>query len=173
MTVTSQRLWAPWRIGYISQTRNSSRIRCIFCQLQKSRKNAKDQVVVRGRLGFVVLNRFPYNNGHLMIVPYRHVGRMESITQQEWLELFALTKEALNRLRRALKPHGFNLGINLGRVAGAGIPGHFHLHVVPRWAGDTNFMPTIAETKVISQSLASARRLLQRPGERDASSRRR
>jgi ATP adenylyltransferase len=130
-------------------------------------------VVIRGRLAFAVLNRFPYNNGHLLIVPTRHVGRIESITQAEWLDLFALTKEALVRLKRTFKPHGYNLGINLGRAAGAGVPGHLHLHVVPRWIGDTNFMPAIAETKVISQSLASARRLLRRSVKASASPRRR
>ena len=160
--MASERLWAPWRVGYIFQTRDSTQARCIFCAMHRSKKRSRQQVVIRGASGFVVLNRFPYNNGHLMVVPYRHVGRMESLTNAEWLDLFLLTKEALNRLQRSLKPHGYNLGVNLGRAAGAGVPGHFHLHIVPRWIGDTNFMPTVAETKVISQSLASVHRLLQK-----------
>jgi ATP adenylyltransferase len=121
-------------------------------------------VVTRGRLAYSILNRFPYNNGHLLIAPYRHVGRLELLTQQEWLELLELTRDAMARLKKVLAPDGYNLGINLGRTAGAGIPRHLHLHLVPRWNGDANFMPVVANTKVISQSLAAASDLLRQAG---------
>ncbi|MBI3615936.1 MAG: HIT domain-containing protein [Candidatus Omnitrophica bacterium] len=151
-----KRLWAPWRIGYLVGTKNSSARGCFFCRIQHSALDAKNHLLTRGRRGFSVLNRFPYNNGHLLIAPYRHVGRLGSLTAEEWLDLLELSKDGLQRLKRVMSPHGYNLGINLGRSAGAGIPGHLHLHIVPRWVGDTNFMPIIAEMKVISQSLDSA-----------------
>jgi len=122
----------------------------------------KNHLLIRGQWGFVVLNRFPYNNGHLLIAPYRHVGRVESLTEKEWLDLLRLLKEALRRLEKVLRPHGYNFGINIGRAGGAGIPGHLHLHMVPRWDGDTNFMPTLADVKVVSQSLDSAYAYLKR-----------
>lgn len=107
-----------------------------------------------------MLNRYPYNNGHLMVVPYRHVGRLEQITAAEWTDLLAVSQALTRRLRAALRPDGFNLGLNVGRTAGAGFPGHLHLHLVPRWKGDTNFFPILAHTKVISQSLDELYRLL-------------
>ncbi len=117
-------------------------------------------MITRGRYAYCVLNLFPYNNGHTLVVPYRHVGDPGALTEQEWLDLWRLTADLLRRMKKVFSPHGFNLGINLGRPAGAGIPKHLHLHVVPRWIGDTNFMPIFTDTRVISQSLASARRLL-------------
>ncbi len=160
--MSTWRLWAPWRLGYISSARNKAPSGCLFCREGRASNRANEHIIYRGRLGYTLLNRFPYNNGHLMIVPYRHVGRLEALTPEEWLELLDLAKDAMTRLKKALHPHGFNLGINFGRVAGAGIPGHLHLHIVPRWVGDTNFMPVLADTKVISQSLASAARLLRK-----------
>lgn len=120
----------------------------------------KNQIVARGRLGYLLLNRFPYTNGHLMAVPYRHVGHLKFLKEEEWLELLKLTNEAVRRLDQALHPDGYNLGLNLGRAAGAGVLGHLHLHIVPRWVGDTNFMPVVADTRVISQSLEEAYRRL-------------
>lgn len=160
--MTSKRLWAPWRLGYLVGTRGPSVKGCLFCRVQRSKSDKKNHLLIRGRWGFVVLNRFPYNNGHLLIAPYRHVGRLESLTEKEWLDLLRLLKEALRRLEKVLRPHGYNLGINIGRAGGAGIPGHLHLHIVPRWEGDTNFMPTLADVKVISQSLDSAYASLKR-----------
>lgn len=121
-------------------------------------------MLVRGEWAFSLLNKFPYNNGHMLVAPYRHVARIGDLTEQEWLDLWRLTDDALERLGRAFRPDGYNLGVNLGRAAGAGIPGHLHLHVVPRWSGDTNFMPVLAHTKVISQSLEAAYRILRRAG---------
>ncbi len=160
-----KRLWAPWRLAYIAGARKPGPKGCLFCRLRRSTAQSQDQIIFRGRQAFSVLNRFPYNNGHLLVVPYRHVSRLEALSEAEWLELFSLTKDALGRLEKVLKPHGYNLGINVGRAAGAGIPGHLHLHIVPRWSGDVNFMPVIAGTRVISQSLACAHRLLKRAGD--------
>ena len=172
--MTRQRLWAPWRVGYISRAGNSLRGGCIFCRIRRSKKgDTRNQVVVRGRLSLCVLNRFPYNNGHLLIAPYRHVGRLESLTQAEWLEILDLANDSIARLHLVMRPHGYNLGINLGKGAGAGIPGHLHLHIVPRWVGDTNFMPILANAKVISQSLAQAHRLLKRASKKVAKGHRR
>ena len=121
-------------------------------------------MLVHGRLAFSILNKFPYNNGHLLVAPYRHVARISDLREEECLDLWRLADDAIERLDRAFAPHGYNVGLNLGRPAGAGIPDHLHLHVVPRWIGDTNFMPAVAGTKVISQSLESAYRILKRSG---------
>jgi len=112
---------------------------------------------------FALLNRFPYNNGHVMIAPYRHVGTLRDIRTAEWDELLKMLRDVTRRLDRTLRPHGFNLGLNVGRVAGAGIPGHLHVHLVPRWQGDTNFMPVLAGAKVVSQSLDDLYTLLTHP----------
>ncbi len=157
-------LWAPWRQAYITQMRKGSSSICLFCAKGRSRSDARNLVIARGRRTFTMLNLFPYNNGHLLIAPYRHVGALGELTEEEWRDLFRQAEEGIRRLRRAMRPEGFNLGLNLGRAAGAGFPGHLHLHIVPRWNGDTNFMPTVAQTKVISQSLQSAYRLLRRGG---------
>lgn len=148
----SDRLWAPWRGAYISQARRRRRP-CIFCVAARSRNDRHVRVVYRGKKAFILLNNYPYNNGHVMVSPYRHVGSLSRLTADEIAELFDLASRAVETLQTVLHPQGFNLGINLGRAAGAGIPGHLHLHVVPRWVGDTNFMWTIAGTKVISESL--------------------
>ena len=144
------RLWAPWRSQFL--VRPSSR-RCIFCAAKRSAADRRHHVIARGTKVFALLNLYPYNNGHLMIAPYRHVGTLESLHAEEWSEILRMGQRLTTRLTAALKPHGFNLGLNLGRTAGAGIPGHLHVHIVPRWNGDTNFMPVLTKTKVISQSL--------------------
>ena len=161
-----QRLWAPWRITYLS--RNTPGLRCIFCAAIRSRADRKHHVVARGRRVFAILNRYPYNNGHLMIAPKRHIGTLAQIHPEEWTELLRMLQRFTRQLQRTLRPQGFNLGVNLGRIAGAGIPGHLHMHLVPRWKGDTNFMPVIAKTKVISQSLDALYTLLTRPTRRGA-----
>lgn len=154
------RLWAPWRNSFLSA---QPKRRCIFCRAKRSRNDRAHHVIARGRRVFALLNRYPYNNGHLMIAPYRHVGTLEALQDQEWLEIVHLSRTLIARLRRSLRPHGFNAGFNLSRDAGAGIPGHLHLHLVPRWRGDTNFMPIIGRTKVISQSLDELYSLLRHP----------
>jgi len=145
--IKSGKLWAPWRINYVQRKKDRG---CIFC---KAVKNSRDYVVFRTRHSLVMLNVFPYNNGHLMVSPLRHVSDTVKLDQAEVVDLFAALNKAKDLLQAVLKPQGFNVGINLGRAAGAGIAGHLHIHIVPRWVGDTNFMPITAHTKVISQSL--------------------
>jgi len=149
-------LWAPWRAEYIycAGGQNSTGPRhCLFCNLLKTKDDAKNLILHRGRHAFVVMNRFPYNNGHLMVAPNRHTADLETLSAAESTELFRLVQKSLAALRRGLKPQGFNVGANLGRVAGAGVAGHLHVHIVPRWLGDVNFMPLLSETKVISEHL--------------------
>ena len=167
MTPPPKRLWAPWRHPYIVRGVSlEGPRRCMFCVKGRSRRQDKRNLVVaRGDLAFSLLNLFPYNNGHLMVAPYRHVGDLASLEESEWLDLFQLAQDGMSRLKKVMKPHGFNLGINFGRAAGAGIPGHLHLHIVPRWTGDTNFMSVCAGTKVVSQSLSLAQRLLRSAGD--------
>ena len=149
-------LWAPWRAEYIrcaASQHSTGRRSCLFCNLLKTKDDAANLVLHRGRYAFVVMNRFPYNNGHLMVAPNRHTADIESLSAAEGAELFKLVQKSLAVLRRGLKPQGFNVGANLGRAAGAGVAGHLHIHIVPRWLGDDNFMPLLAETKVISEHL--------------------
>ena len=151
------RLWAPWRTRYLAMKPER---RCIFCLAKTPGHDRRRLVVARGRHTFALLNLYPYNNGHVMVAPSRHIGDLAKLRPAEWAEMLTLSQALLRKLKQALRPHGFNLGMNLGRVGGAGIPGHLHLHLVPRWSGDTNFMPILAGTKVISQSLEDVRRLL-------------
>ncbi len=144
------KLWAPWRIHYVSCARKQKG--CIFCAASKKR-SSKNQVVFTTRHSVVMLNIFPYNNGHLLIAPKRHTAALEHLTEKEALDLFAALKKAKALLSATIKPEGFNIGINTSRCAGAGIENHLHVHIVPRWCGDTNFMPVIHDTKIISQSL--------------------
>jgi ATP adenylyltransferase len=128
---------------------------CIFCAaLEADGGELSSHVLYRGEKAFVILNAYPYNTGHLMIAPDRHVGELDQLEQDERAALMDLTSEATRIVREAMSPHGFNLGMNLGRVAGAGIPGHLHVHVVPRWGGDTNFMPVVGNTKVLPEMIA-------------------
>lgn len=152
-----KRLWAPWRSTFIS---NRKQRRCIFCAAGAARQDRRLHVIARNAEVFALLNRYPYNNGHLMVAPYRHVGRLEALRPAEWIAMFELTRRLIRRLNRTLHPHGLNIGFNLGRASGAGFPGHLHLHVVPRWIGDTNFMPVLADTKIVSQSLDEVYALL-------------
>ena len=144
------KLWAPWRITYVSNTKAKG---CIFCKALKDKKDKKNFVVLRSSHSFAILNTFPYNNGHVMVVSNRHVSSMENLNDNEILDLNRVVTEILSALRAALKPAGFNVGMNLGKVAGAGIDKHMHIHIVPRWLGDTNFMPVLSDAKIISQSL--------------------
>ena len=145
-------LWAPWRMKYIEQL--SKETDCFLCDYQKSpEKDAENHVLWRTENSIVTFNRFPYNNGHLLIAPGRHIADLSDANDAEQLELIKLITACQKVLSAAISPHGFNVGINLGRCAGAGLPGHVHIHVVPRWDGDTNFMPVCSDTDVISQSM--------------------
>ncbi|WP_461862810.1 HIT family protein [Thermococcus sp.] len=146
-------LWAPWRIEYIRSPKHDG---CIFCDFPKENRDRERLILYRGEHAFVIMNNYPYNPGHVMIAPYRHVGRWEDLNDSELLEIMKLSQLVIKALKRAMNPDGFNLGVNLGRVAGAGIDDHVHLHVVPRWNGDTNFMPVVDDTKVIPESLEEA-----------------
>lgn len=143
-----ERLWAPWRIKYLEAKKQA---RCIFCANQK--RNVKDYVILKTRLSLAMLNIFPYNNGHIMVSPLRHIKEFSQLKEAEMVDLFKTLNKVKSLLDKVLKPHGYNIGINISKVAGAGIPGHLHIHIVPRWRGDTNFMPVINDTRVISQSL--------------------
>lgn len=144
-------IWAPWRMDYILQPKAEG---CFLCDAAATPGDARETLVVcrRGPV-FLVLNRYPYNNGHLMVCPVRHVQDLSDLNAEERLGLMNLAEEAIRALRWRMAPRGFNLGINMGHVAGAGLDSHLHLHIVPRWDGDTNFMPVIADAKVIPQTL--------------------
>jgi ATP adenylyltransferase len=149
------RLWSPWRMAYIND--HGARTQgCVFCVLpgEGEANDERNLILGRGRHDFVILNAYPYNPGHLMIAPYRHVGGYLDLTAEELAEATELTRTAITALERASGPQGFNVGMNLGTVAGAGIADHIHLHVVPRWGGDTNFMPVVGQTKVLPELLA-------------------
>lgn len=126
---------------------------CIFCDLPTEGDDERTKILIRGERAFVILNSFPYNPGHLMVAPFRHVGDLGAIETDEFAEVDALLTRSVRALEEEMEPHGFNLGMNLGRVAGAGIPGHLHWHVVPRWNGDTNFMPVVGQTRVLPELL--------------------
>jgi ATP adenylyltransferase len=152
MSQNSNNLWAPWRIPYIQNLKEPSG--CFLCHDRDNPDDDDENLVLwRTPLSMVVLNRFPYNNGHLLIAPKRHIADIDDATDDEMLEIMKLVRETKRALAAAVNPHGFNVGINFGREAGAGLPEHWHVHVVPRWDGDTNFMSVCAKTKVISQSL--------------------
>lgn len=146
------KLWAPWRSKYVTKDIKENK-GCVFCRICQSKKDKENYVFIRKKYTFAVLNIYPYNNGHSLVLPYRHVKDLEKLTPQEKSELYELLEETKALLSKVIHPEGFNIGINLGRLAGAGFPGHLHFHIVPRWKGDVNFMPVIASTKVISQSL--------------------
>jgi ATP adenylyltransferase len=148
------RIWSPWRMAYIQAAKEQSNdARCIFCDLPAEGDDERTGILVRGELAFVILNSYPYNPGHLMVAPFRHVGDFGALEAPEHAEIDALVADSIRALDGEMQPHGFNLGMNLGRVAGAGIPDHLHWHVVPRWNGDTNFMPVVGETRVLPELL--------------------
>ena len=145
-------LWAPWRIGYVQVLNESGD--CFICHnLANPQEDEKNLVLWRSSCCLVILNRFPYNNGHLLIAPGRHIANLDQATDEELLEMTKLVRESQKALSLTIKPHGFNVGMNFGRCAGAGLPEHLHIHLVPRWDGDTNFMSVCSDTEVISQSL--------------------
>jgi ATP adenylyltransferase len=152
-SVANFRIWAPWRLEYVKDASKDSEEECIFCAKPAQDDDEGNLIVYRGESCFVLLNLFPYTNGHLMIAPYDHLARLQDLGQDTVAEMMALARRAMDRLEEVYDPHGYNVGFNQGRVAGAGFEHHIHMHVVPRWGGDTNFMPVIADTRVMPQSL--------------------
>jgi ATP adenylyltransferase len=151
--MAEQRLWAPWRLEYIKGEKTAE---CIFCTKPALGDDAKALIPHRGERCFVILNAFPYTNGHLMVAPYQHGGELESVDDETSLELMQLTRRSMQALGSAYSPAGYNVGLNQGTIAGAGVADHVHFHVVPRWGGDTNYMPVLADTRVLPQSLADS-----------------
>jgi len=154
-------LWAPWRMEYIRRDKTDED-GCMFCRKAESSADRANYVIFRGEMGFALLNIYPYNNGHIMVAPYRHVGDLLDLNPEETTEMMNIVRLCLRALRETMAPQGFNVGFNLGQSAGAGIVDHIHLHIVPRWNGDTNFMPVLAGTDVIPQSLGEVYKLLRR-----------
>lgn len=154
-------LWAPWRMEYIESLDDGcEQPGCFLCHYRDTPDVAAQRIVHRASHTMVVMNKFPYTNGHLLIAPLSHKAEMEDLDEAEFAEVWAMTRSAKVLLKRVLEPHGFNIGINLGRCAGAGLPGHLHVHVVPRWNGDTNFMAVLGDVRVIPQSLDKLHRAL-------------
>jgi ATP adenylyltransferase len=147
-----ERLWAPWRMAYIEVTATPG---CIFCAKPQEADDREQLILFRGEHCFVIMNLFPYNNGHLMVAPYRHTADVVGLSAEEQAEMMRLTRYCVGTLKDAFRPDGFNIGMNLGKTAGAGIADHLHMHIVPRWDGDSNFMPVLAETKVLPDALFS------------------
>ena len=145
-------LWAPWRMDYILDAKGESD-GCIFCDLPGQNKDKENLIVYRSEKSFVMLNKFPYNNGHAMVIPYQHMAEYTALADAVLLDIQVVIKKTVRAIQASMQPHGLNIGLNLGRTAGAGIDDHIHYHIVPRWNGDTNFMPVISGTKVVSEAL--------------------
>ncbi len=152
-------IFAPWRLEYILSEKPTD---CVFCTRIEQDQDEPNLILYRGKKAVVFLNKYPYNNGHLMVMPYRHTALLDELDEAQMLEMFELVRLCCKTLTKTMQPDGFNIGINLGDVAGAGIRDHIHIHVVPRWEGDTNFMPVFAETKSIPEHLTSTYRKLYR-----------
>lgn len=150
-----KRLYSPWRSKYIASFKNEKlrKGESLFTRLLRQNKDAKNLIIVRKQYCFVMMNLYPYNSGHLLIVPYTQTSEMSDLTADEFADIMNTTAEMVEILKKIMKPHGFNFGANLGRVAGAGIDDHIHFHIVPRWNGDTNFMPTLGDVKVVSEDM--------------------
>lgn len=155
-------MWAPWRMRYVSAPPEERPARCVFCDLPDQGDDTATYILRRGRLAFVIMNLYPYNNGHLMVVPYAHEAALPALAPAVAHEMMELTQLSQRVVQDAMRPQGFNLGMNQGRAAGAGIDEHLHLHVVPRWAGDTNFMPVVGDTRVMPQHLDETYALLRK-----------
>lgn len=149
--MANERIWAPWRLSYVKDANKSDE--CVFCTKPALGDDREALIVHRGERCFVILNLFPYTSGHLMVMPFEHLGRLQDVEPAVMAEMMDLAQQAMRRLEDVYSPEGFNVGLNQGRVAGAGVEGHIHLHVVPRWAGDNNYMPVLADTRVMPQSL--------------------
>jgi len=145
-----EHIWAPWRIKYILSEKPDG---CILCDKPQEDKDDDNYILYRGKNNYVIMNCYPYNPGHLMVVPYRHIATPDAMTDEERNEHFEMVTRCITVLREVFKPNGFNVGINVGKVAGAGIDDHSHTHIVPRWQGDTNFMPVMSDVRVIPQAM--------------------
>jgi ATP adenylyltransferase len=146
----TKHLWAPWRIEYILGKKGED---CIFCVKPSRKEDRKRMILHRSDFSVIMMNRFPYNSGHLMVAPLKHTGNLEELTPDELGDLSFLLRKVVSLLRRSMEPQGFNIGMNIGQIAGAGVTDHLHFHVVPRWSGDTNFMPIVSETTVVPELL--------------------
>lgn len=146
-----KRLWAPWRIDYVEGEKTDEG--CPFCNAVQDADDRAHLVVNRGGKSFVMLNKHPYIGGHLLVAPSRHIASMEQVDDDEKIDLFNMTSLSIDALKRAMKPDGFNVGLNIGKAAGAGVPGHLHIHIVPRWVGDTNLVPVLGEVRIINEHL--------------------
>ena len=144
-------LWSPWRMTYIENAKNEAG--CVFCNAQAKTDSADNLIVFRGQKAYVILNRYPYTSGHLMVIPFVHVPNLESLDSETRAEMMELTSQCTTILKNIYKTESFNVGVNIGEAAGAGVLGHVHIHIVPRWTGDTNFMSTVGETRVLPESL--------------------
>ena len=145
-----EQIWAPWRIKYIQMEKPEG---CILCDKPGQKDDALSYILYRGDKNFVIMNSYPYNPGHLMVAPYRHIASLEELTDEERNEHFKIVSQSIKVLKQVFNPGGFNIGANVGKIAGAGIDDHFHTHIVPRWQGDTNFMPVVAEVGVVPEAL--------------------
>lgn len=145
-------LYAPWRISYILANKIKG---CLFCNVIKEKRDKNNLIIERSKYCFVMLNKFPYNNGHIMIVPFKHKSKIEDLNDSTISDMFKMIKKYIVKMKKVMRADAFNIGINIGKFAGAGIADHLHLHIVPRWAGDNNFMPVIGKTKIISESFDS------------------
>ena len=159
-----EKLYSPWRSRYIAGFKNEKprSKESLFTRIIKERKDTKNLVLIRKKYCFVMMNLYPYNSGHLMVIPYRQIGDITQLTKAESAEILATTGEMIELLKKTIAPHGFNFGANLGRTAGAGIEDHVHFHIVPRWNGDTNFMPVLGDTKVVSEGMKDTYNKLKR-----------
>ena len=153
-----KQIWAPWRIEYVRMEKPEGRI---LCEKPEEDNDTLNYILYRGDRNFVIMNSYPYNPGHLMVVPYRHIANLEELTDEELGEHFQIVSRSIKLLRQVFNPGGFNIGINEGKVAGAGIDEHVHTHIVPRWQGDTNFMPVMSDVRVISEALAETYKKLE------------
>lgn len=160
--VKLEKLWSPWRSNYIDSFKNASDDdECVFCSAQKEDiENDNSLVLYKAKYCFIMMNLYPYNNGHLMIIPYHHIAEYTDLRDEELGEIMELNKQSIHALKDVMSPHGFNFGANIGQAAGAGIHTHLHFHLVPRWNGDTNFMPVLGDVKIISQDLLDTKNKL-------------
>ena len=145
-------IWAPWRLEYVKDAAKDNEEECIFCAKPAAEDDEANLIVHRGERCFVILNLFPYTNGHLMVAPFEHIANLQDLDAETVAEMMALAQAAMRHLEQVYSPHGYNVGFNQGRIAGAGFENHIHMHVVPRWGGDTNFMPVLADTRVMPQT---------------------
>jgi len=154
-------IWAPWRLEYVKAPHNKdAEGKCIFCEFPSRNEDSKYHIFLRREHCFAVLNRYPYNNGHLLIAPFKHVAELADLSDEIVLDVMTTIRDCVEAQKKLIHPHGFNIGLNIGSAAGAGIAEHIHWHIVPRWDGDTNFMPVIGDTKIIPQSLKQMHQLL-------------